>query len=105
MQGEERDSSDEEWAHDYAAMDPASQLGWRNRRGPAEGPAEELMREIMEAADVVHSNSMADMAASRTGVAGSPPFAEAGIADSMARSREGSRSPSASVEVGQEGAY
>jgi hypothetical protein len=104
VQGEEADSSDEEWAHDYAAMDPASQQGWRNRRGPAEGPAEELMRDIMEAADVVHSNSMGDMAASRTDVAGSPPFAEAAMADSMARSREGSTSPSASVEVDQEGA-
>jgi hypothetical protein len=63
------------------------------------------MRDIMQAADVVHSNSMADMAASRTGGAGSPVLAEAGIAGSMTRNRERGRSPSASVEVDQEGVY
>lgn len=65
MQGEDRDNSDKKWAHAYANMDPVSQLGWRNRRGAGEGPAEELMRDVFAATDEVHSNAMTEMVGSR----------------------------------------
>lgn len=104
VQGEDRDSSDEEWATAYATMDAASQLGWRNRRCVVEGPAEELMRDIMETADVVHSNSMSGMAGSRNSNNESIPIADDSSGASMSRHRAESRSPSASVEVDQQGA-
>jgi hypothetical protein len=104
LQGEDMDSSDEEWANAYAAMDPASQLGWRNRRGVVEGPAEELMRDLLEAADVVHTNSMSDMAESRNTANDNPVGAVDSNAGSMPRSGDGSLSPTASVEVSQQGA-
>lgn len=45
-------------------MDPISQLGWRNRHRGLEGPAAQLMRDVMEAADVVHSDAMSERVAS-----------------------------------------
>jgi hypothetical protein len=105
VQGEDRDSSDEEWATAYATMDAASQLGWRSRRGVVEGPAEELMRDIMETADVVHSNSMSNMAGSRNSNNESIPVADDSSGASMPRHIGESRSPSASIEVDQQGAH
>ena len=104
MQGEERDSSDEEWETAYAEMDPASQLGWRNRRGPVEGPGERLMRDIFEAADAVHSAAMSHMDGRRSddndeshvGVDATP-------LGSVLRTGDGCGSPTTSVEVEQEG--
>lgn len=103
LQGEEKDSSDEEWAAAYVAMDPISQLGWRNRRGVAEGPAEQLMRDVLEAADGVHSEAMSEMVASRNIEDDWPMNADDIVGERMARDRRGSRSPSVSVEVNQEG--
>jgi hypothetical protein len=65
MQGEERDSSDDEWGIAYAQMDPASQFGWRNRRGAAGGPAEQLLRDVFAAADELHSDAMSEMISSK----------------------------------------
>ena len=104
VQGEDRDSSDEEWATAYATMDAAAQLGWRNRRCVVDGPAEELMRDIMETADVVHANSMSSMVGSRNNNNESIPVADDSSDASMPRHRGESRSPSASVEVDQQGA-
>jgi hypothetical protein len=109
VQGEERDSSDEEWADAYATMDPISQLGWRNRRGGVEGPAEQLMRDVMEVADVVHSDAMCERAASRNTEEEAQSNAEeeaqlnAGerIDPSMSRRRGSSPSPTGSEEVDQ----
>ena len=101
MQGEERDSSDEEWANAYVAMDPLSQLGWRNRRAVVEGPAEQLVRDILEAADAVHSDAMAEMVASTNGER--PPNADEISPGHMASHRGRSESPPGSVEVEQEG--
>ena len=103
MQGEERDSSDEEWTNAYATMDAVSQLGWRNRRVGVEGPAEQLMRDILEAADVVHSDAMSEMAASRSHNGEWPGDADVALVGSMSRQRGNSRSPTASVEVDHEG--
>lgn len=84
-------------------MDPASQLGWRNRRAAVEGPAEELVRDILEAADAVHTDSMSDMAASTENDNGSPVTAEESLAGSVLRRRDGSLSPDASGEVDRQG--
>lgn len=65
LQGEERDSSDEEWAAAYTSMDPISQLGWRNRRSGVEGAAEQLLRDVFGAADALHSDAMSEMGVSR----------------------------------------
>ena len=79
MQGEDRDSSDEEWANAYATMDPISQLGWRNRRGANEGPAEQLLRDVFEAADVVHSNAMSEVGGSRHSTGSDFPLGGLGV--------------------------
>ena len=105
MQGEERDSSDEEWASAYVAMDPVSQMGFRNRRSSVRGPGEHLMRDIMEAADALHSDAMSEMdetiqhidegvANANLDVVGCSPPPPA----------DDCRSPTSSVEVDQEGA-
>ena len=103
MQGEERDSSDEEWANAYAAMDPLSQLGWRNRRAVVEGPAEQLVRDILEAADAVHADAMSEMVASNNGDEERLPNADDMSPGHTASHRGRSESPPASVEVEQEG--
>lgn len=103
MQGEERDSSDEEWANAYAAMDPISQLGWRNRRGGGEGPAEQLMRDVLEAADVVHYDAMSEMVASTNNNDEGPVNVDGIVGGQMASDAGGSSSSTASVEVDQEG--
>lgn len=102
-QGEERDSSDDEWANAYAAMDPISQLGWRNRRGSPEGPAEQLVRDVLESADVVHSNSMAEMVASRNNDNNRAMSAHDTTTASMSGHGGVSTSLAASVGVDQEG--
>ena len=97
------DSSDEEWATAYAAMDPISQLGWRNRRGSIEGPAEQLMRDVLQAADVVHSDAMSEMGESGTNNDEWPEQAEDSNAGSLPHGMGASRSPTVSIEVDQEG--
>lgn len=103
LQGEERDSSDEEWADAYARMDPISQLGWRSRRGVVEGPAQQLMRDVLEAADGLQHDAMAEMGASRNNADDLNLNAGASVAGPIPRDVSGSRSPSASVEVDQDG--
>lgn len=104
VQGEDRDSSDEEWAAAYAAMDPIRQLGWRNRRGTGEGPADQLMRDVFQAADQVHSDAMSRMGASRHREgSNSAPNGMAAIVDSMSRPTNACSSPAMSVEVDQDG--
>ena len=104
VQGEDRDSSDEEWANAYARMDPASQLGWRNCRCGVEGPGEQLMRDVLEAADVLHSDAMSEMDANIHNIDERDANADAHGGGHMSRPTEGSRSPTTSVEVDQEGA-
>ena len=104
VQGEERDSSDEEWEIAFAHMDPQSQMGWRNRRRAFEGPGEQLMRDVYEAADEVHLAAMSAMAGSRNdehveahvGVDATP-------LGSMLRPGDGCTRPTMSEEVEQEG--
>lgn len=103
LQGDERDSSDEEWATAYDRMDPISQLGWRNRRAGNVGPAAHLVRDIFAAADVVHSDAMSEMVGSG-GEVGEPYVqTEATVDSSSSQSTERSMGPGASVEVDQEG--
>ena len=104
MQGEDRDSSDEEWASAYARMDPISQWGWRNRRGGAEGPAEQIMRDVYEAADVVHSDAMSEMVGSTVAIEEERVVEEqATLPVLMPHGGDGPRTAAASVEVDQEG--
>lgn len=88
---------------EYAAMDPASQLGWRNRRAAFEGPAEELVRDILEATDAVYTDSMSDMAGSRENDNESPVSADESLAGSVLWPTNGNLSPDASGEVDQQG--
>ena len=60
-QGEERDSSDEEWDADYAAMDPISQLGFRHNQVEVEGPGAQLVRDVFVVADAMHDDAMSHM--------------------------------------------
>lgn len=78
-------------------MDPISQLGWRNRRGAIEGPGEQLLRDVFEAADVVHSDAMSEMVGSRNDD-GCPVNVEATGSHGHTQ-----RSPTASVEIDKEG--
>ena len=103
LQGEERDSSDEEWTNAYATMDPVAQLGWRNRRAGVEGPARQLMRDILEAADAVHSEAMSELLGSRSSSDEEPGEDDAAVVESPRPAAPSNRRPSASVEVDQEG--
>jgi hypothetical protein len=104
MQGEEKDSSDDEWATAYAEMDPASQLGWRNRRGADEGPSEQLVRDVFQIADELHSDAMSEMVGRRRSEGAQLPLddreAEEG---SLLPAGPAWRSTASSVEVNQEG--
>lgn len=104
VQGEERDSSDEEWATAYASMDQISQLGWRNRRVGVDGPAEQLLRDVFEAADALHSDAMSEMAGSRHNADDDDHVNEIGTEmGSMPRSSDGCLSPTNSISVDQAG--
>ena len=84
-------------------MDPASQLGWRNQRAAVEGPEEELVRDILEATDAIHTDSMSDMAGSTENTNESPVSADESLAGSVLQRRDGSLSPDASGEVDRQG--
>lgn len=60
-QGEDRDSSDEEWSSAYAALDPMSRIGWGNRSVQVNGGAAEMVRDAFLAADVMHEEAMSAM--------------------------------------------
>ena len=78
-------------------MDPISQLGWRNRRRVIEGPSEQLLRDVFEAADVVHSDAMSEMVGSRNDDV-CPDNVEATCSRGHTQ-----MSPTSSVEIDQEG--
>ena len=61
VQGEPRDSSDEEWEVAYTALDPAEQIGWGNRRGQMNEVGVPLVRDVFEAADELHEAAMSEM--------------------------------------------
>jgi hypothetical protein len=104
VQGEERDSSDNEWAAAYVTMDPLHQLGWRNRRAGAEGPAEQLLRDVFDAADALHSEAMSDSVGSRRNNDEEGPVHNVPHGDeSVSRPSADCRSPTSSEEVDQEG--
>jgi hypothetical protein len=60
-QGEDRDSSDEEWEAAYNALDPIAQLGWRNRWAEVNAVGGDLVRDVFVAADEMHENAMSQM--------------------------------------------
>lgn len=60
-QGEERDSSDEEWEAAYAAMDPMAQIGWVHRIAEANAGGADVVRDVFVAADEMHDHAMSEM--------------------------------------------
>ena len=60
-QGEERNSSDEEWEAAYAALDPIARIGWVNRCAPTTAVGAQLVRDVFQAADAMHDNAMSEM--------------------------------------------
>ena len=60
-QGEDKDSSDEEWEAAYRAMDPVAQNGWAHRRGQATEVGANLVRDVFVAADTMHDAAMSEM--------------------------------------------
>lgn len=104
MQGEDIDSSDEEWAAAYAAMDRIAQLGWRNRRIGGDGPAEHLLRDVFQAADAVHADAMSEMEGSRQSAGGHGAANEIGTeVGSVSESSDEGWSPTTSISVDQAG--
>ena len=60
-QGEERDTSDEEWEAAYNALDPLEQIGFGNRRREVTPVGATLLRDVFAAADKIHENAMSGM--------------------------------------------
>lgn len=60
-QGEDRDSSDEEWDAAFAALDPISRIGWANTTGRAPEFGAHLVRDVFVAADELHVNAMSSI--------------------------------------------
>lgn len=60
-QGEERDTSDEEWEAAYNALDPLEQIGFGNRRREVTPVGATLLRDVFAAADEIHENAMSGM--------------------------------------------
>lgn len=71
-QGEERDSSDEEWEAAYAALDPSAQVGWGHRRGQVTEVGANLVRDLFAAADTMHDHAMSEMDGNTEMEEGSP---------------------------------
>lgn len=60
-QGEDRDSSDEEWDAAYADLDPIAQLGWGHPQDNDRTVGGHLLRDVFVAADAMHDNAMSEM--------------------------------------------
>jgi hypothetical protein len=58
LQGEDRDSSDEEWDAAYVALDPTAQIGWRGCRAALNSVGANLVRDVFVAADEMHESAM-----------------------------------------------
>lgn len=58
VQGQERDSSDDEWDAAYAALDPIVQNGWRSCRARLNRAGADLVRDVFAAADEMHDSAM-----------------------------------------------
>lgn len=60
-QGEDKDSSDEEWDAAFAALDPVAQIGWANPSGRAPELGANLVRDVFVASDVMHVTAMSSV--------------------------------------------
>ncbi len=99
-QGEERDTSDEEWDAAYAAMDPLEQTPWGNCRAVATAVGTNLVRDVLAAADDMHDNAMSEMDGN-TVMEEDAAVEEAGVASgsvSMSSGREANAGPLDSME-------
>ena len=104
-QGEEMDSSDEEWANAYAAMDPISQLGWGNRGGGVERPTAMLVRDVFIAADALHADAMSQMGGNTEDLDESSENMEASMDEHMRQSRNTSTNEVDNMERDDEGEF
>lgn len=64
-QGEDRDSSDDEWDAAYVALDSVAQLGWIHRGAVRSEIGATLVRDVFAAADEMHENAMSQMDGNR----------------------------------------
>jgi hypothetical protein len=61
LQGEDRDSSDEEWEAAYVALDLIAQIGWRGCRAALNSVGANLVRDVFVAADEMHESAMSEV--------------------------------------------
>lgn len=60
-QGEDLDSSDEEWEAVYYELDPAAHLGWGVRHTAPSALGAQVVRDVFAAADELHEAAMSAM--------------------------------------------
>lgn len=89
--------------NDYAAMDPISQLGWGRRRGLVSGPGAELVADVFEAADMVHSEAMSQIGANSHSGDGGAGNMDASTGDNVSHFRERILNMGDSMESHDEG--
>ena len=99
------DSSDEEWANAYAAMDPVSQLGWGNRGMEVEGPTAMLVRDVFIAADVLHADAMSQMGGNTENGDESSDNMEGSMEEHRMQSTGSTTNTADSVQGGEEGQF
>lgn len=104
-QGEDRDSSDEEWEAAYAALDPIAQLGWRHHHDSASAVGAHLVRDVFVAADEMHNNAMSEMEGNTFTEGGSEVHGEgtSGREASMSTPTEESDTRLQNMDLDQEG--
>lgn len=102
-QGEERDTSDEEWDAAYAALDPIAQIGWVNRLAEADAVGADLVRDVFVAADEMHDHAMSEMGGNTQSEERDWGGGVDGGAASTSRRIDGSSQHSYSEEVEMEG--
>jgi hypothetical protein len=102
-QGEERDTSDEEWEAAYAALDPIAQIGWVNRLAEANAVGADLVRDVFVAADEMHDHAMSEMDGNTQSEEINWAGDVAGGEATTSSRTDGSNHPSDSEEVDMEG--
>lgn len=104
-QGEERDSSDEEWEAAYNALDAIAQIGWGNRRVAQSSVAAHLVRDVYVAADEMHDQAMSEMEGNTLVEEESPGVGAGAEEDTSSPCTEWSVHPVDSMEQEMEGEF
>lgn len=98
-QGEERDSSDEEWEVAYRALDPISQIAWPSCRAEIHAVGTDLVRDVFAAADEMHDNAMSAVDGSTRTVHETPDGVDGAGEASATHCTEGSSEDVHAMEV------